>query len=124
MLVGLYIFLDDEFDDPIYADPIPAELDEGLWEAICELANDAIDEEIGAEGARTRGDSIVAWRHIERVGITFVAVVSSDIRAAQVDAYLSNLSRRYLDEVDDARTPDKEGVEDVVVDVIPPWDED
>lgn len=124
MLVGLYIFVDDEFDDAIYRDPGPEDLDEGLWEAICETTNDAVEGDIEPEGHRSWGEYTLAWRLIARIGLTFVAVVTDDVKAQSVDAYLRDLSRRYLDEVDDAREPEREGVADVVVDVIPPWEED
>ena len=52
-----------------------------------------------------------------------MAIVSDDIRSSDVESYLKQVQRRYFDEVDDARRPERDGVADVVVDVIPPWDE-
>jgi hypothetical protein len=124
MLLGVYIFRDDEFDDPLYGEPSSAELDEALWEEICETANDAIEGQNDPEGSRAYGEGWIAWRWNEDLGLTFVAAVTDDVRASQVSAYLSRLARRYLDEVDDPRSPDRMGVVDVVIDVVPPWDED
>lgn len=123
MLAGLYIIVDDEFDAPIYADPSPRELDEGLWASVCEVVQDVFDEERDAKGSTAVGDHLVVWRALGKVGLTFVAIVR-DVKLPQVEAYLQRLARRYSDEVDDPRTPDRAGVEDVVVDVIPPWEDE
>jgi hypothetical protein len=123
MLVGLYIFLDDEFEDPIYGDPATADLEPELWVRACEAVNDALDEERSAEGVETSGEYHVGWRCFVRQGVSFVAMVTDDVKASDVDRYLAQLAKRYMDEVDDARNPEREGVEDVVVDVIPPWEE-
>lgn len=124
MLVGLYIFVDDDFDDVIYKDPNPEDLDEGLWEAICVTTNEAVEGDTEPDGHKAWGEYHIGWKFISRVGLTFVAVVTDDVRVQSVDAYLRDLSRRYLDEVDDAREPEREGVADVVVDVIPAWEEE
>jgi hypothetical protein len=124
MLLGLYIFRDDEYDDPLYAEPPSRELDESLWEALCEAANDAIEGEASAEGHSEHGDGWIAWQYREDDGLSFVAAVTDEVRPAQVDAYLKRLAQRYRDEVDEPRHPDKMGVVDVVVDIVPPWDED
>lgn len=124
MLLGLYIFRDDEFDDPLYAEPASGDLDDGLWEAICEAANDAQEGTTDPEGHVAVGEAWVGWRWNEATGLTFVAAVTDDVKASQVAGYLSKLARRYLDETDDPRAPDRMGVVDVVVDVLPPWDED
>ncbi|MEQ1566732.1 MAG: hypothetical protein ABMA64_13910 [Myxococcota bacterium] len=124
MLVGVYILVDDEYDAPIYADPSPAELDDGVWPMVCEVVQDVLDAEREVRGTVVVGESLIAWRALLKTGITFVAVVTDDVKPQQVEVYLSKLARRYADEVDDWRTPDKAGVSDVVVDVIPPWEED
>lgn len=123
MLVGLYIFLDDEFDDPVYGDPTPDDLDGGLWPAACEAINDALEEERGPTGLNTIGEVHVAWHSFIKQGVSFVAMVTDDVKASEVEKYLATLARRYMDEVDDPRNPERAGVEDVVVDVIPPWEE-
>lgn len=124
MLVALYIFVDDEFNDPIYADPGAEDLEDGLWERICEMTNDAIEGDQEPESYVQFGEYVLAWRHTARIGLTFVAVVTDDVKAQSVEAYLKDLSRRYLDEVDDVRNPEREGVADVVIDVIPSWEDD
>ena len=123
MLHGVYIVLDDDFDHLLYADPDPSELDEDLWHAACEAVDEAIEGEAKAEGILSHGDLLVGYKVHTRFGLSFMAVVESEAGARQVAAYLTQLSKRYFDEVDDARHPDRGGVEDVVVDVIPPWDE-
>ena len=124
MLVGLYIVVDDEVDAPVYADPAPGELDDGVWEKVCELVHDAFDGETDARGTVVVGESLVGWRALPKTGLTFVAVVTDDVRPQQVEFFLQQLAKRYMDEVDDWRAPDKAGVADVVVDVIPPWEEE
>ena len=124
MLLGLYIFIDDDFDDPVYGDPSPGDQDETLWEIACEAVNDALEEEGTVHGVRNSGESRVAWNVHARQGISFVAMVSDDVKASEVEKFLANLARRYMDEVDDPRNPERHGVEDVVVDVIPPWEEE
>lgn len=123
MLVGLYIFREDEFDDPLYADPEAAEQEEDIWIAGCEAINEALEDDGDLDGVSQVGEYWVAWRVVLRVGISFLAMVTDDVEREQVATYLKNLSRRYLDEVDEPQAPEKEGVADVVVDVIPPWEE-
>jgi len=123
MLEGLYIIVDDDIDAPVYSDPNPAELEDGVWEKVCEIVRDALDGETDARGAVTVGESLIGWRALTKTGLTFVAVVTDDVRGPQVELFLQQLAKRYMDEVDDWRSPDKAGVADVVVDVIPPWEE-
>ena len=122
MLNALYIFVDDDFADPVYADPSVEDQDEAMFTAVCEAANDAFEGDARPNGHKDWHDSMICWRFQSRLGLTFVAVVSDDIRAGQVDQFLTDLSRQYLDEVDDPRHPERAGVADVVVDVIPPWE--
>ncbi|MEQ1505777.1 MAG: hypothetical protein ABMB14_26315 [Myxococcota bacterium] len=124
MLLGVYIIVDDEYDTPIYSDPNPAELDDGVWERICQLVEDVLDGDKDARGTFKVGEALIGWRSLVKTGITFVTVVTDDVRPQHVELYLQKLAKRYADEVDDWRAPDKAGVADVVVDVIPPWEED
>lgn len=124
MSLGVFIIVDDEYDSPIYADPKPTDLEEGLWEKICGIVEDVLDGEGEARGTILVGENLVGWRALTKTGITFVAVVPDDVKAQQVELYLQKLAKRYAEEVDDWRSPDKGGVADVVIDVIPPWDED
>ena len=56
--------------------------------------------------------------------MTFVAVVEEGVRAQQLEVFLQKVAKKYVDEVDDWRSPDRGGVAEVVIDVIPPWEED
>jgi len=124
MLVGMYILVDDEYGSPIYAEPPPSELDDGVWHQVCELVQDVLDGEQETRGTLQQGEMLIGWRSLLKTGITFVAVVSAGVRPQLIELYLQKLAKRYADEVDDWRSPDKAGVADVVIDVIPPWEED
>ena len=124
MLLGVYIIVDDDYGSPIYADPAPGDLDDGVWEKVCEIIEDVLDGDRESRGNATVGEAIVAWRSMVKSGMTFVAAITDDLRAQHAELYLQKLAKRYADEVDDLRSPDKDGVADVVVDVIPPWEED
>jgi hypothetical protein len=123
MLVGLYIIVDDEVDSAVYADPAPADLDEGVWGRVSEIVSDVLDQEIDARGTVKLGDAIIGWRSLVKTGLTFVAVTTDAVRPQHVEIFLQKLAKRYVDEVDDWRSPDKDGVSEIVVDVIPPWEE-
>ena len=124
MLIGLYIIHEDDFKDPLYADPDPEDLDDGLWEAACTAVHDALEDEGDARGEVNVGEAIVGWRSFVKHGLSFVAMVTDDVKTQHVETYLREVSRRYFDEVDDILAPEKHGVEDVVVDVIPPWEDE
>lgn len=124
MLLGLYIFLEDDFGDPIYGDPDPEDLDEDAWVAGCEAVQDALDEEGELLGVRAVGESLVAWRVLPKSEISFLAIVTDDVKPPSLQTYLGLLAKRYMDEVEDPRNPERDGVADVVVDVIPPWEEE
>jgi len=124
MLVAQFIFVDDDYDTPLYSVPEDGtELEPEVWEGICEVAHDAFDSEIGANGSKALGEHLLAWRLLSKFGLTFVVVVEEGLSSGEIEGYLKALSQSYLDEVDDPRRPDKDGVADVVIDVIPPWDE-
>ena len=124
MLLALCIFLDDEFDAPLYADPDRDDVEPDLYTAICETVNDAIEGDRPSSGTHTEVEEVrTGWRHHGRSGVTFAAAVSDDISVGDLETYLKDLQRMYFDEVDDPREPEREGVEDVIVDVIPPWEE-
>lgn len=124
MSQGLWIFRDDEFDTPVYAEPERDELDdELLWETICEAVLEAFDGDGPSFEVLDHGEHKIGWKLHSRSGLTFVTLAPVDEPVADVKQYLSDLLQRYLDEVDDARFPDPGGVQDVVVDVIPPWED-
>jgi hypothetical protein len=122
MLLGLYIIVDEDIGDPVYSDPPVSELDDALVSRIGELVQDVADGEIDARGTLKVGEALIAWRSLTKTGITFVAAVTDDVRAQAVELYLQKIAKRYMDEVDDPRSPDRAGVSEVVVDVIPPWE--
>jgi hypothetical protein len=122
MLHGLYIFLDDDFDIPVYAHPDPDELDEDAWEAGCVAVFDALEGDGHSAGVTTVGTNRVGWKSLPRAGVSFMAIASMKTRATGVAHYLRHLASTYMDEVDDPRNPGRHGVEDVVIDVIPPWE--
>lgn len=122
MLHALVILVDDDFHSPIYAEPDPDDLEPEVWQTMRQLALDGMEGEVRNEGTREVGEGLLAWRFLPRNGLSFFAFVE-DIDASDVKAYLKDLVRQYFDEVDDVRKPERDGVADVVVDVIPPWEE-
>jgi len=124
MLVGLYIFVDDDFGDPIFADPSADDLDEELWAALCERTNEALEGDVDPQGIDDDGERFIGWRHLVKFGVSFVCVTENTVKSSQVNKFLRALAREYLDEVDDVRRPDRAGIKDVIVDVIPPWEEE
>lgn len=124
MVVALYIFVDDDYDNPIYADPDRDDLEPELYTAMCEAANEALEGDRPGTGTHTDIDEMrLGWRFHSRLSLHFVCVVTDDVEAADLETYLKDLQKQYLDEVDDPRDPERDGVEDVVVDVIPPWED-
>lgn len=124
MLLGLYIIVDEDTSDPVYADPPMGELDDAIASRIREIVQDVADGELDARATQKVGEALIAWRSLTKTGITFVCAVTDDVRGQAVELYLQKIAKRYMDEVDDPRSPDRGGVSEVVVDVIPPWEED
>lgn len=122
MLNLLAIIVDDDFNPPVYVDPEPEELEPDVWSAVRQIVVDVGEGELSANGEKTLGDLKIGWRAVLKNGLTFVAVVE-DVSSADLRGYLTELVTRYFDEVDDVRKPERDGVADVVVDVIPPWED-
>ena len=122
MLQALFIFVDEEFSSPIFAEPPEDNLEGEVWDTIYGAVHEALEGDRRSDGTEEVADCVVGWRVSVRTGLSFVAVVE-DVKAGLVESYLLAVSRRYFDEVEDARRPDRHGVADVVVDVIPPWEE-
>jgi hypothetical protein len=121
---AVWIFRDDEFRSPLYAEPTKEDLeDDGLWTAVCEHVEQAYEDEGPRFDTATHGDWRVGWKHLAKVGLTFVVCVRGEVEAGMLKQYLTDLSKHYLDEVDEPRFPELDGVEDVVVDILPPWDD-
>lgn len=126
MLVALFIFIDEDIDDPLYADPEIDQVEPEVWERVAELMQDVAEGDVDGDGTDTveaMEDAVIGWRLVPKTGLSFVAVVE-DATSGQVERYLKALQKRYFEEVDDVRRPEREGVDDVVVDVIPPWEEE
>jgi hypothetical protein len=124
LLLALCILLDDEFEFPIYTEPPADDMDVELWDGICELVQEILDGDREKSGSLELGESRIVWRHLARLGLTFVAAAADDLSVQTLDKYLKAVSNRYQDEVVNLRNPERDGVADVVLDVIPPWEED
>jgi hypothetical protein len=124
MLAGLYIIVDDDFSHPIYADPERAELDPLLWEAAVEALQDAFDDEGPMVGCVASGEHRIAWRVHGKMRVSIVVIVEDSVSEAHATKYVKDLQDAYFAEVDDVREPDREGVEDVIIDVVAPWEDE
>ena len=124
MLVALFIIVDDDLEHPIYAEPQPDDVDSDIWEKVCEVVQEVMEGDLRSEGSTVVDGKVLAWRAMLRNGMTFVAVVDGGVTSGTVEKYLKALQRRYFDEVDDVRRPERAGVADVVVEVIPPWEDE
>ena len=124
VLLALSIIVDDDLERPIYVDPDPEDVEAEVWDAVCELVQELLDGERQKSGKSQEAGFSLVWRHLARQTLTFVAAAGEDMPVASISTYLENLSERYLDEVADPRNPERDGVADVVVDIIPPWEDD
>lgn len=122
MLKALAIIIDEEFGSPLYADPNPIDMEPDHWNAIRERVVEALEGDCDPDGVEPLGNYLMGWKMMTRNGLCFIAI-TEDVEAADLESYLKDLVRSYFDEVDDVRRPEKDGVEDVVFDVIPPWDD-
>ena len=122
MLRALLIIVDEDFGSPLYAEPQISELEPDHWHAVRELIVEVFEGDRSADGVEPHGDVLICWKVLSRNGLSFVAI-TEDLEKAEVESYLKQLVRHYFDEVDDVRRPDRDGVADVVLDVIPPWDD-
>lgn len=128
MRVALFIFVDEDIEDPLYADPELDRVDPEVWNRVAQLMQDITEGDVEGDGTDALEtadleDALLGWRLVPKTGLSFVAVVE-DATPGQVERYLKALQKRYFDEVDNVRRPEREGVDDVVVDVIPPWEEE
>ena len=123
MAHSLFIIRDEEYNSPLYAEPPSDELDEDLWEALCVVIHEAFEGDGAKTGSKPVGEYWLGWRLSPRLNVSFAVLVPDDIPKRDVDTYLKELSSHYFNEVTDYRYPDEDGLVDVVIDVIPPWDE-
>lgn len=122
MLTSLHIIVDEDFNLPLYTDPELEDLEPDHWNRVREIIVEVYEGERRADGIEALGDHLIGWKVMTRNALAFVAI-AEDVEEEDLTTYLKHLVRRYFDEVDDVRNPERDGVEDVVVDVIPPWDE-
>ena len=122
MLTALMIIVDEDFGTPVYADPAPEDLEPEFWDRIREVVVEAYEGDRKPAGAEEIGTQVLAWKLFQRNGLSFIAM-AEDVSSSEVQAYIRDLSSIYFDEVDDVRRPERDGVADVVVEVIPPWEE-
>ncbi len=124
MLVGLYIFNEDDLSSPVYAEPTQRDSEPDVWEFVCEKALALFEGDGEGTGTKQHGEYLLGWRTLPRLDVSLLVVVSGELTKRHVEQYLKDLARRYLDEVDDPINPDRAGVADVVVDVPLPWEEE
>lgn len=122
VLVGLYIFQGDDFASPLYAEPTQREAEPEVWEAATQRALAVYEGEGEPVGVASEGDWRIGWRAVPHSDVVAVAVVSDEVQRRDLERFLKDLVTRYVDEVDDPSRPDRHGVADVVVDVVPPWE--
>jgi len=123
MLRGVYIFVDDDFSDPVYAEPSLDELEHELRIRLCEIIDDAIEGERPASAIVSHGEVLIGYRFASRTGITHAAIVEDGVAKGDLTEYLQELASTYADEVDAPRQPERAGVADVVDVVERPWEE-
>ena len=61
MEYGVWIFRDDEFLEPIYAEPSQEDCDESLWEALCEQVLEAYEGDGNRFDTTEHGEWRVGW---------------------------------------------------------------
>jgi hypothetical protein len=123
MLEALLLVLDGDFERPLYAEPEVDDQDEDWVSRFAGLAEEVAEGNRRSEGHVIEDEYIFGYKILSRFGLAFCAVVTDDVPAASVTAYLASLAKQYSDEVDDLRDPDLDGLGDLIVDVIPPWEE-
>ena len=124
MLQALCILVDDEFEFPIYAEPPPDDIEPEIWGGVCEVIQELLDGDREQVGSAVGSDTHIVWRHLPRHRLSFVAAGNESLSVRAVNGYLKELVERYQDEVVNLRDPERDGVADVVIDVIPPWEDD
>ena len=124
MVEFVVIVLEDDPTEPVYAEPGVEDVDEEVTEALFVAISLAFEGDGRSEGTRQQGELMIGWKVLVRSGVAFAAAVTDDVSGAQLARYLKLLSDAYMDEVDDPREPEPEGLQDVVADVIPPWEDE
>lgn len=123
MLHGLYILLDDDVGHPMYAQPEPEELDPELWQRACEHVLAALEGDADRRSTLDDDEVCVAIHIRPRLGLSFLAFVDEDVAPDEAQRYVDAIARTYLQEVDDPRHPEEAGLEELLMEVVPPWEE-
>ncbi|MCO4746024.1 MAG: hypothetical protein KC912_14610 [Proteobacteria bacterium] len=123
MLEALIIALDGDFERPLYAEPEVGDCDPDLVAMVGACVEEVFEGERKAEGTKLYEEWRLGWKVQVRLGLAFCAVVTDDVSASDLSKYISAIAQQYGDEIDDARSPDSDGIADLLVDVIPPWED-
>lgn len=123
MLEALVLVLDGDFELPLYADPDVEDIDPDVLARFVQFVDEVAEGDRKPEGIEHLEEWHLGYKVVARTGVAFCAQVTDDVEAAEVTAYLNGLARLYADEVDDPRNPDSDGLGDLLLDVIPPWEE-
>ena len=94
MLVGLFIFVDDDFDDPVYSDVDGDDIEEEVWTAACEAVNEALEGDGPSTGTMTVSEQVIAWRTQVRIGLSFMGIAKS-VKESDLSGYLNQVSKAY-----------------------------
>jgi len=124
MRVALLITVDEDLETPLYGDPHIEDVPESVSGALLELVTDILDGEVARRGILDVEEHRLGWKMTPRVGVLFLCVVTQGVLDSSLRSYLDELSQLYMDEVDDPRNPERVGLEDLLLDVIPPWDDE
>ncbi|MFT7521954.1 MAG: hypothetical protein ACI9MC_004106, partial [Kiritimatiellia bacterium] len=85
MEYGVFIFRDDEFLNPIHAEPARDDLDDsGLWEFMCEHVLEAVDGDGPRNGTDVLGDWRICWRVHNRSSVSFVVAAPERVRLSHL----------------------------------------
>lgn len=123
MLEAMVIVVDGDFERPVYAEPEFEEVEGELASLMEQVVEEVMDGERRSSGTISFEESTLAFKVRTRLGVAFLALISDDVEQQDVTSFLDDVVRQYLDNVDDARDPDLDGVADLLLDVIPPWEE-
>lgn len=124
MRVALLITVDEDLEAPLYGDPPIEDVPESVSGSLLELVTDILDGEVARRGILDIDEHRLGWKMTPRVGVLFLCVVTRVVEDSSLRSYLDELSQLYMDEVDDPRNPERVGLEDLLLDVIPPWEDE
>lgn len=123
MLQALLLVLDQDLEHPLHSEPEIEELEDEHIARLSIILEEVAEGERRSEGTEVLDDVVLGYRVLTRFGLAFCGIADDGITAAQLMEYLTDLVKAYTDEVDDLRNPDREGIGDVILDVIAPWED-